>query len=148
MRHTKRKPFPLLCFFFVSEVSPANMAVPTRRIKFSRFGECGSVPRAGWLPFRHYGDDECVLRSRLSVMKFPSRSTSSSTQRAHTHTHTSFQPDTQLHLSVSPSLRLRPEQRLEQHHYNILVSSSSLWRYVYTSNTSHISNMYMYCCTH
>lgn len=77
-------------FFFISEVLPLDAAIPAWRIKFSLSANMAElhVP-TGWL-FHHYQNDECVLHTESSAMKYPSSSTSSQT-------------DTSTHISLSPN---------------------------------------------
>lgn len=62
-------------FFCISEVLPLDAAIPAWRIKFSLSANMAElhVP-TGWL-FHHYQNDECVLHTESSAMKFPSSST-------------------------------------------------------------------------
>lgn len=90
-------------FFFISEELPLDAAVPAWRIKFSLSANMAELHGpTGWL-FHHYQDDECVLHTKSSAMKFPS-STSSQTD---TRTHISLSPNPPFSLAYGLLLRQR-----------------------------------------
>lgn len=101
-------------FFFISEVLPLDAAVPAWRIKFSLWANMAELHGPiGWL-FHHYQDDECVLHTESSAMKFPSSSTSSQT-------------DTSTHISLSPNPPFSPAYvlLLEQRYIRSLIFCSN-----------------------
>lgn len=88
----KRKKTPF--FLFISEVLPLDAAAPAWCITFSLSANMAELHGpTGWL-FHHYQDDECVLHTESSAMKFPSSSSSSQT-------------DSSTHISLSPNPPLR-----------------------------------------